>query len=110
MHARCKPIVFISYAREDEPERPAEGEIKWLSLVTECLGPAEQVGVFDMRIGPMTRVGDRAAEGARSLRVCGFFVPLVSTHALSSEYTLDQEIAIIRERQTRGEAYVIRPC
>ena len=34
-----KPIIFISYAHADEPEKPAEGEIKWLSFVTGYLGP-----------------------------------------------------------------------
>ena len=28
-----KPRIFISYAHADEPERPAEGEVKWLSFV-----------------------------------------------------------------------------
>jgi hypothetical protein len=25
-----KPIIFISYAHADEPEKPAEGEVRWL--------------------------------------------------------------------------------
>ena len=109
MPARCKPIVFISYAREDEPEAPAKGEVKWLSFVTEYLGPAEQVGVFEMWIDRMTHVGNWDPESLLRLRACDFFVPLVSTHALSCEYTLDQEIAIIRERQTRGERVCFYP-
>src|SRR5271170_654309 len=36
-----KPILFISYARADEPERPGPDEIKWLSFVTGYLRPAE---------------------------------------------------------------------
>ena len=27
-----KPIIFISYAHADEPEKPVEGEVKWLTL------------------------------------------------------------------------------
>ncbi len=26
-----KPLIVISYAHADEPEKPAEGEVKWLS-------------------------------------------------------------------------------
>jgi hypothetical protein len=26
-----KPLIIISYARADEPEHPAEGEVNWLS-------------------------------------------------------------------------------
>ena len=37
-----KPLIVISYAHADEPERPAEGEVKWLSFVTGYLRPATQ--------------------------------------------------------------------
>ena len=73
MPARCKPIVFISYAREDEPEAPAKGEVKWLSFVTEYLGPAEQVGVFEMWIDRMTP----SAIGIR--KVCSGCAPATSS-------------------------------
>ena len=109
MTARCKPIVLISYAREDEPEEPTGGEVKWLSFVTEYLGPAEQVGVFEMWIDPMTRVDDWGPENVRRVAACDFFVPLLSDHALSSNYTLDRELAIIRKRQTRGERVCLYP-
>ena len=39
-----KPRIFISYAHADEPEKPAEGEIKWASFVTGYLRPADQAG------------------------------------------------------------------
>jgi hypothetical protein len=35
-----KPLIVISYAHADEPEHPAEGEVKWLSFVTGYLRPA----------------------------------------------------------------------
>src|SRR5271165_5132594 len=35
-----KPLIVISYAHTDEPEPPAEGEVKWLSFVTGYLRPA----------------------------------------------------------------------
>ena len=58
---------------------------------------------------PDDAVGNWDPESLLRLRACDFFVPLVSTHALSCEYTLDQEIAIIRERQTRGERVCFYP-
>jgi hypothetical protein len=39
-----KPLIVISYAHADEPEHPAEGEIKWLSFVTGYLRPAIKHG------------------------------------------------------------------
>jgi hypothetical protein len=27
-----KPLIVISYAHADEPEKPAEDEVKWLSI------------------------------------------------------------------------------
>ena len=38
-----KPRIFISYAHADEPERPAEGEVKWLSFVT-AIWPRRKAG------------------------------------------------------------------
>ena len=32
-----KPLIVISYAHADEPERPAEGEAKWLSFFVSYL-------------------------------------------------------------------------
>ena len=39
----------------------------------------------------------------RKLRACDIFILLVSRHSLSSDYVVDKEIAIIRERQAKGE-------
>ncbi len=46
--APTKPLIVISYAHEDEPEKPAEGEVKWLSFVTGYLQPAIKHGVGDL--------------------------------------------------------------
>ncbi len=35
-----KPLIVVSYAHEDEPEKPAESEVKRLSFVTGYLGQA----------------------------------------------------------------------
>jgi len=43
-----KPTIFISYAHEDEPESPAEGELRWLSFVERYLGAALKNGTFDV--------------------------------------------------------------
>jgi hypothetical protein len=43
-----KPLIVISYAHEDEPATPAEGEAKWLSFVTGYLRPAVKHGAVDL--------------------------------------------------------------
>jgi hypothetical protein len=40
MNSPRKPILFISYAHADEPERPGPEEIQWLTFVTGYLRPA----------------------------------------------------------------------
>jgi hypothetical protein len=37
---KAKPIIFISYAHLDEPEKMREDEVQWLSFVTGFLRPA----------------------------------------------------------------------
>ena len=36
-----KPLIVIRYAHEDEPDHPAEGEVKWLSFVIGYLRAGE---------------------------------------------------------------------
>jgi hypothetical protein len=36
----AKPIIFISYAHLDEPEKPRGEEVQWLSFVMKFLRPA----------------------------------------------------------------------
>ncbi len=99
-----KPIIFISYAHADEPEKPAEGEVKWLSFVTGYLRPAIKHGAVDLWIDRLMPGGaDWEREIERKLRACDIFILLVSRHSLSSDYVVDKEIAIIRERQAKGE-------
>jgi hypothetical protein len=104
-----KPIIFISYAREDEPEKRAEGEAKWLSFVTEHLRPAKEIGAFDIWTEPLAPGGDLDPEIQRKLRACDIFVPLVSPHSLAFEAVVGRQIAIIRERQARGEGVYLYP-
>ncbi len=102
--APTKPLIVISYAREDEPEKPAEGEAKWLSFVTGYLRPAIKHGAVDLWLDRLMPGGaDWEREIEQKLRVCDIFILLVSRHSLSSDYVVDKEIAIIRERQAKGE-------
>jgi hypothetical protein len=99
-----KPLIVISYAHADEPEKPAEGEVKWLSFVTGFLRPAIKHGAVDLWIDRLMLGGaDSEQETGEKLRVCDIFILLVSRHSLSSDYVVDKEIAIIRERQAKGE-------
>jgi hypothetical protein len=105
-----KPIIFISYAHSDEPEKPAEGEIKWLSFVTGYLKPAEKEGAAEIwtdRLMPGGADWDPGIE--RKLRGCDIFLLLVSPNSMASKYIVDKEIKIIRERQANGEGVYFYP-
>ena len=106
---RCLPIrpgrLFSSATRIRTsrilPEDPAAGKILLADLRHEV--PAARRG------GPQIRSLDRrgscrsARTGARRsrprLRACDIFVLLVSTNSTGSDYIVDKEIPIIRERQ-----------
>lgn len=99
-----KPVIFISYAHLDEPEKPAEGEIKWLSFVTGYLKPAERRGAVEVWTDRLMPGGaDWGPEIEGKLRACDIFMLLISHNSLSSDYVVEREIAIVRERQTKGE-------
>ncbi len=99
-----KPIIFISYAHADEPEKPAADEVKWLSFVTGYLRPAVKHGAVEIWIDRLMPGGaDWEREIGQKLRACDIFILLASHHSLSSDYVIDKEIAIIRERQAKGE-------
>ena len=104
-----KPIIFISYAHADEPETPADGEVKWLSFVTGHLRPAEEVGAFEFWIEPLAPGTELDPEIQRKLRACDILVPLVSPHSLAFASVVSRQIAIIRERQARGEGVTLYP-
>jgi hypothetical protein len=42
----AKPILFISYAHADQPDKPADGKVRWLTFVQSFLQPAVKRGVF----------------------------------------------------------------
>ena len=104
MAASTKPVIFISYAHADEPEKPADGETQWLSFVLRYLQPAVKDGIFDVWVDrQMTGGADWEPEIEAKLRDCDIFILLVSAHSMASDYIIDKEIAIIRERQARNE-------
>src|SRR5271157_3701855 len=105
-----KPLIVISYAHEDEPEKPSEGEVKWLSFVTGYLRPAIKHSAVDLWLDRLMPGGaDWEREIEQKLRACDIFILLVSRHSLSSDYVVDREVAIIRERQANGEAVHFYP-
>ena len=66
-----KPIVFISYAHADEPERPAEGEVKWLSFVVGYLRAAVKQDAIELWVDEFLRAGAKwNLEIERKLREC----------------------------------------
>jgi hypothetical protein len=98
-----KPIVFISYAQVDEPEKPIDGEVRWLSFVRRHLQPAEKSGIFDVWFDrQMTGGADHDTELEAKLNACDIFILLVSPASMASDW-VEKEIAIIRARQARGE-------
>ena len=104
-----KPVIFISYAPADEPEKPVDGEVKWLSFVTGHLRAAEEIGALEIWTEPLAPGADLDAEIQRKLRACDMFVPLVSPHLVAFEAVVGRQIAMIRERQARGEDVYLYP-
>jgi len=98
------PIVFISYAREDEPEKPDDGKVRWLSFVKEYLQSAHEDGAIQIWTDQLMPGGANWESEIRSrLKTCDIFVLLVSRHSLASRYISKVEIDAIRERQAAGE-------
>ena len=105
-----KPLIVISYAHADEPEHPAEGEVQWATFVLDFLKPAVKHGVVDLWVDLSMRGGaEWEREIEQKLRACDIFLLLVSRHSLASDYVVDKEIPIIRERQAKGEAVQFYP-
>jgi TIR domain len=83
---------------------PREGEVQWLSFVLGHLRPAVKQGAVDLWVDTLMRGGDEwNSDIERKLRECDVFVLLVSRYSTSSDYVVDKEIAIIRDRQKNGE-------
>jgi hypothetical protein len=107
---RYKPKIFISYAHLDEPERPVEGEIKWLSFVVRFLRVSERQDEFEVFTDQLIPGGvDWDPEIEEKLRACDIFILLVSPHSMASDYIVKNEIKIIRERQNSTENVYFYP-
>src|ERR1700730_11069757 len=91
------PFIFISYAHADEPEKPAEGEVQWLSFVRRFLQPAVKYGIFDLWVDRQMAGGANwGKEIEDKLPACDIFILLVSASSMASYYIIDKEIAIRR--------------
>jgi hypothetical protein len=78
--------------------------------VTGYLRPAIKHGKVDLWLDRLMHGdADWEREIESKLRACDIFILLVSRHSLSSDYVIDKEIAIIRERQAKGEAVRFYP-
>jgi tetratricopeptide (TPR) repeat protein len=103
----AKPIIFLSYAHLDEPEKPRGEEIQWLTFVMKFLRPAVKSGEFRIWVDRQMQGGtkwDKEIEG--HLLACNIFVLLVSANSMSSDYIIDKELEIARRRQTAGDLHV----
>src|SRR5579871_2557985 len=102
-----KPVIFISYAHLDEPEKPRGEEIQWLSFVMKFLRPAVKSGEFAVWVDPLMPGGTRwDPEIERNLRARDIFVLLVSANSMGSDYIIDRELEIASEREANGEIEV----
>jgi hypothetical protein len=96
-----KPVIFVSYAHADEPENPRGEEIQWLSFVMKFLRPAVRSGHFAVWADRQMPGGTKwDQEIDRHLRGCDIFILLVSANSMGSEYIIDKELDIARERAT----------
>jgi len=105
-----KPIIFISYARKDEPEKPARGEVRWRTFVQSYLAPASLNGIIHIWVDEGIRAGAMwKKEIEAQLKHCDLFILLASNNSLASEDVVNFEIKTIQERQARGENVHIFP-
>jgi hypothetical protein len=106
----AKPIIFISYAHADEPEKPRGEEIQWLSFVMRFLRPAVKSGAFTMWVDRQMPGGTEWDEEIdRELRACDVFVLLVSASSMGSDYIIDKELEIAGARRAAGELHIYPP-
>jgi tetratricopeptide (TPR) repeat protein len=102
--ATAKSVIFISYSHKDEPEHPRDGEVQWLSFVRTYLQPAAKEGIFTLWEDQHLKGGDDwDPEIEAKLHACDIFILLVSANSMASDYIVDKEIAIIRERQAKED-------
>ena len=102
--ASAKPIIFISYAHLDEPEKPRGEEVQWLSFVMKFLQPGVKGRKYEVWMDRLMPGGaDWNPEIESKLRACDIFVLLVSANSMASDYIIDKELEIACERKAKGE-------
>lgn len=108
-----KPLVFISYAHLDEPDPPedlAAGKIRWLSFVMRFLQPGVKGRKYQVWMDRLMPGGaDSSPEIEAKARACDIFVLLVSANSTGSDYIVDKEIPIVRERQHDNDGVYFYP-
>lgn len=105
--SQLNPIILISYAHSDEPEKPRREEIQWLSFVMKFLRPAIKSGEFRMWVDRQMPGGTEwNSEMKSKLRACDIFILLVSPSSMASSYIIENEMRIARQRQAEGLLYV----
>ena len=108
-----KPLVFISYAHLDEPDPPedaAAGKIRWLTFVMKFLRPGVKGRKYEVWMDRLMPGGaDWNPEIEAKARACDIFVLLVSANSTGSDYILDKEIPIVRERQRNSDGVYFYP-
>ena len=99
-----KPLIFISYAHADET---AKRRTQWLTFVMKFLRPAVKGGDFAIWVDSQMPGGTKWDEEIeRNLRACDIFILLVSADSMGSDYIIDKELQIARERQAAGDLHV----
>jgi hypothetical protein len=103
-----KPTIFISYAHLDEPDPPEQP--RWLSFVMEFLRPGVKGRKYEVWMDRLMPGGaDWNPEIEAKIRTCDIFVLLVSTRSTGSDYIVDNEIPIVRERQRNNDGVYFYP-
>ena len=83
---------------------PRDGRGPVAQLRATYLQPAVKDGIFDLWVDRNMIGGtDWDPEIEQKLRACDIFILLVSANSMASDYIIDKEIAIIRERQARRD-------
>ena len=103
----AKPVIFISYSHLDEPEKPGDGEVRWLSFVQKFLRPLEKHGILKTWDDRRIRGGSGWREEiSKQLNACDVCILLVSPNSLSSDFILDDEIKRMLERRKEEGAHI----
>ena len=102
-----KPVVFISYSHQDEPNHPHDGQDRWFSYVKSHLNPLVESGLIDIWHDRHIEGGaDWEAKILEKLSTCDVCLLLVSRHSLVSQFILKVEIRTMLERRESEGAHI----